>query len=116
MMKRSLLITAALAASLTAACTQDSANTAPAANSGTTAATPAAKRPEPPMPFPDVPRIALEEAKMHHDNGSAVFIDTHTPSVYAEEHIVGAINIPVSEGVPDMNKIPKGKKIIVYCS
>ena len=62
------------------------------------------------------PRIALVDAKKDFDAGTAVFIDTHSPSVYAEEHIAGAINIPVSEGVPDVNKIPKGKKIIAYCS
>ena len=105
-----------LAALLVTACTQQEAGNTQVANAAGTAATPAANRAEPPMPFPDVSRISLEEAKALHDAGSAVFIDTHSPSVFAEEHIAGAINIPVSEGVPDINKIPKGKKIIAYCS
>jgi len=106
----------ALAALFVSACTQESGNTQVANTAATPAASPAANRAEPPMPFPDVSRISLEEAKAHHDAGTAVFIDTHSPSVFAEEHIVGAINLPVSEGVPDVNKIPKGKKIIAYCS
>ena len=114
-MKRSIPLLIALAAFLAAACTQETGNTQ-VANTAPPEATPAANRPEPPMPFPDVSRISLEEAKAHHDAGTAVFIDTHSPSVFAEEHIAGAMNLPVTEGVPDINKIPKGKKIIVYCS
>ena len=114
-MKRPTLLMIALAALLAAACTQESGNTR-VANTAAPAASPAANRAEPPMPYPDVSRISLEEAKALHDAGTAVFIDTHSPSVFAEEHIAGAINIPVSEGVPDVNKIPKGKKIIAYCS
>src|SRR5690606_28671938 len=106
-MKRSTLLMIILAALLVSACTQESGNTQ-VANTTASAATPAANRAEPPMPYPDVSRISLEQAKALNDAVIAVFIDTHSPSVYAEEHIAAAINIPVSEGVPDVNKIPKG--------
>jgi len=63
-----------------------------------------------------VPRITLEDAKKDFDNGTAVIIDSRAESQYKQEHIKGALNIPI--GAPDTrySEIPKGKKIIVYCS
>ncbi len=64
----------------------------------------------------DAPRITLAEAKKDFDAGTAVFIDTHAPDQYAQQHIPGAINVPANNLEPYLNKIPKGKKIIAYCS
>ena len=64
----------------------------------------------------DAPRISLAEAKKAFDDGSAVFIDTHLKNAYDDGHIPGAINIPVAELDLKVNTIPKGKKIIAYCS
>lgn len=62
------------------------------------------------------PRISLAEAKKAFDSGSAVFIDTRAADIYREEHIKGAINITLQDDASKYNAIPKGKKIIVYCS
>ena len=64
----------------------------------------------------DVPRITLADAKKDFDAKTAVFIDTHAPEQYAQRHIPGAINVPANNAEPYLNKIPKGKKIIAYCS
>jgi hypothetical protein len=64
----------------------------------------------------DAPRISLADAKKDFDAGTAVFIDTHAPEQYAEQHIPGSINVPANNMDPHLNKIPKGKKIIAYCS
>ena len=64
----------------------------------------------------DAPRISLAEAKKDFDAGTAVFIDTHAPDQYDQQHIPGSINIPANNMEPYLNKIPKGKKIIAYCS
>ena len=64
----------------------------------------------------DAPRITLAEAKKDFDAGTAVFIDTHSPEQYAQRHIPGSINVPANDMQPYLNKIPKGKKIIAYCS
>ena len=61
-------------------------------------------------------RISLADAKKDFDAGSAVFIDTHAPEQYAQRHIPGSINVPANNMEPYLNKIPKGKKIIAYCS
>ena len=64
----------------------------------------------------DAPRISLADAKKDFDAGTAVFIDTHAPEQYAQQHIPGSINVPANNMEPYLNKIPKGKKIIAYCS
>lgn len=63
----------------------------------------------------EVPRIAVAEAKRAFDEG-AIFIDARSPDQYRIEHVKGAIN--VAHGAPDseVEKVPKGKRIIVYCS
>lgn len=63
----------------------------------------------------DVPRITVAEAKKGFDDGSVVFVDSRSAEAYAEEHIKGAV---VIKGASEdrFNSLPKGKKIIVYCS
>lgn len=62
------------------------------------------------------PRITLEDAKKAFDANEAVFIDSRSQSAYEMEHIATAINIPFGSPEAAFSKIPKGKKIIVYCS
>jgi hypothetical protein len=64
----------------------------------------------------EVPRISVEDAKKAYDAG-AVFVDSRPESAYKVEHIAGAINIPNGAGAEEkFSSLPKGKKIIVYCS
>ena len=64
----------------------------------------------------EVPRIGIVEAKKAFDANSALFVDARSLDVYKDEHIPGAIDVPY--GAPDkqVEAIPKGKTIIVYCS
>lgn len=64
----------------------------------------------------DAPRISLADAKKEFDAGTAVFIDTRGEDVYKEKHVKGAINITLQDDASKYDKIPKAKKIIVYCS
>ncbi|MEO5858389.1 MAG: rhodanese-like domain-containing protein [Pyrinomonadaceae bacterium] len=64
----------------------------------------------------DAPRISLADAKKDFDEKSAVFIDTHPAKQFELEHIPGAINIQANTIKQNLDKIPKGKKIIAYCS
>ena len=63
-----------------------------------------------------VPRITLEDAKKDYDNGTAVVIDSRAEVAYKQEHIAGALNIPIGSPETRYSEIPKGKKIIIYCS
>jgi len=64
----------------------------------------------------EVPRMTVEEAKAEFDAGTAVIIDARSAATYADEHIKKALNIPIGSPVSEFDKLPKGKKIIVYCA
>ena len=64
----------------------------------------------------EVPRITLDEAKAAYDAGNALFVDSRGDMAYNQEHIKGAISIPAGGGEDRFSQLPKGKKIIVYCS
>ncbi len=64
----------------------------------------------------DVKRITPAEAKEIFDSGDALFIDSRSNNAYINEHIKGAINIPVAEIETQYSELPRDKTIIVYCS
>ena len=63
----------------------------------------------------DVPRITLSDAKKAFDESSAVFVDARAFETYKGGHVKGAVNIPFGS-TENFDSIPKGKKIILYCS
>ncbi len=64
----------------------------------------------------EAPRISLADAKKDFDAGNAIFVDTRAEVSYKTEHIKGAINIPADAFQTRYTEVPKGKKIIAYCS
>ena len=63
----------------------------------------------------EVPRISLVDAKAAYDAGDAVIVDARAEAAYRAEHVKDAINIPLGNN-ENFDQLPKGKKIIVYCS
>ena len=61
-------------------------------------------------------RITLEGAKKHFDANEAVFIDTRNEEVYREGHIKGAWRIGTKDYLDKLEKLPKDRLIIAYCS
>ncbi|HEX8368013.1 MAG TPA: rhodanese-like domain-containing protein [Pyrinomonadaceae bacterium] len=64
----------------------------------------------------DAPRISLADAKKDFDSGNVVFVDTRAEVAYKQEHVKGAINVPMEAVETRYKEIPKSKKIIAYCS
>ena len=81
-----------------------------AAITNANAATPAAAT------IDDAPRISLADAKKEFDAGTAIFVDTRSSDTYKQEHVKGAINITFETLNAKLDSLPKGKKIIAYCS
>ncbi len=115
-MKLMLLITTASALAISLACAAATGNGNIAAN---------APRSNVAVPTPDLARsatpheserISLADAKKAFDENSAVFVDVRGPDAYKQEHIRGALNIPLADLDANISKFPKGKNIIVYCS
>lgn len=111
-MNRLLLILTVTVIVLTGACSEAEK---PVANANT--APPKTPQPvEKPIPYPDVPRIQLADARSDFDNGNAIFIDTRPAAAFDEEHVKGAMNITADDFAAKADALPKGKKIIAYCS
>jgi hypothetical protein len=106
-----------LLASLAMACHQpSSANTNPA-----TAASPVAQaaNAQAPAQNPEdsVPRVKVEDAKAEVAKGTAVIIDVRGTEAYKTAHIKGAIDYPLARlEQSDFKDMPKGKRIIAYCT
>ncbi|MEO8647980.1 MAG: rhodanese-like domain-containing protein [Acidobacteriota bacterium] len=109
-MRNYLLIAGAAILGLAVACVDPAKAPVPVANSPQVV--PAADSEQ----HDDAPRITLADAKKDYDVDSAVFFDVRSEDAYKQEHIKGAINL--SQGILDkhLEKLPKNKKIIAYCS
>ena len=68
------------------------------------------------IPFPEVARISLQDAKAAYDDGSAVFVDVRDPEYYSAGHVSGALNIPYSTVRSRMAELDKSQWIITYCT
>ena len=64
----------------------------------------------------DAPRISIADAKKDYDAGTAIIVDVRDATAYKTEHVKGALHIPMSDVAANEGKLPKNKKIIVYCS
>lgn len=68
------------------------------------------------VPFPDVERITLADAKAAYDAGTAVFLDVRDTESYAEAHVSGAINIDYSEVETRLAELDRSDHFITYCT
>ena len=60
--------------------------------------------------------ITIEQAKqLIEEKSSLVTLDVRTVSEYDDDHIEGAINIPVQEIEERLNELSKRDEILVYC-
>ena len=68
------------------------------------------------IPYPEVKRISLDDAKNAYDGKTAVFVDTRTESSYLDSHITGALNIPSDQVESSLDKLDPQQWIITYCT
>jgi hypothetical protein len=104
--------------SFAAGCSNPGGSNLTAANQNSMTPRPPGEGTYVPTPRPDdgAPRISVADAKKDFDAGTAVFIDTHAAEQFSRQRIPGAINISASDLAAKEDKVPKGKKIIAYCS
>ncbi|MBK8313821.1 MAG: rhodanese-like domain-containing protein [Acidobacteria bacterium] len=73
--------------------------------------------PETQNPEDKMPRIGPEESQKLVKDGKAVIIDVRGTDAYNMAHIKGALDIPLNNiEAGDYNGLPKGKRIIAYCT
>lgn len=65
----------------------------------------------------DVPRISVDEAKVHFDDGTALFVDSRRLTAYRREHIPGAVRAYSSSGADAFSAaLNSNQLIITYCT
>ncbi len=68
------------------------------------------------IPFPEVVRIPVAEAKSRADAGGVTFIDVRDSESYSQAHIPGSLSIPLTEIETSGAQLPTGADIILYCT
>jgi 3-mercaptopyruvate sulfurtransferase SseA len=68
------------------------------------------------IPFAEIERVSLADARTAYDNGTAIFLDVRDSSAYAAGHIPGAISTPLEELENNMNNLERDQWIITYCT
>jgi len=68
------------------------------------------------LPFPEVTRISLADAKAAYDSGSAIFIDVRDRLSFDSSHIPNALNIELAILPAHLSELDSAKPIITYCT
>jgi uncharacterized Zn ribbon protein len=68
-------------------------------------------------PFAAIPRIKVDELARAIKEGDAVLVDIRVAEAYKEEHIKGAVSIPLEEiRERGPRELPADKLIVTYCA
>jgi 3-mercaptopyruvate sulfurtransferase SseA len=79
-------------------------------------AAPVAPTPAANIPYPEVPRIPVEEARDRWESGNVVIVDVRSRAEFEQAHIPSAVHIPVAEIDSRSGELPSGVAIITYCT
>ena len=64
----------------------------------------------------EAPRVTAAEVKTLAGKKDVVIVDVRTKDAYDQEHIEGAISIPLGEIEGRLAELPKNKLIAAYCT
>ena len=67
-------------------------------------------------PESEYPRVQLKDALEAYNSKSAIFVDVRGKDAYDQQHIPGALSIPLSELATRLFELPKDAWIITYCT
>ena len=68
------------------------------------------------LPFPEVPRVSVQETQNKMEQGLAILVDVRSKASYDRSHAVGAISLPEEEILTHLDELPRDKDIILYCT
>lgn len=68
------------------------------------------------IPYPEVPRVSVKDAKAALDIGNAVFVDSRGEPYYSEGHIPGAVSMTSDEVLDRLGELDPSAWIITYCT
>lgn len=68
------------------------------------------------VPYPDVPRVTVGDARAAQESGQTIFIDVRDKGSYDQAHIPGARSLPSNVLEDRLNELDKNQWIILYCT
>jgi hypothetical protein len=68
------------------------------------------------IPYPEIKRVSLEDAKTALDTGGALILDVRDAGTFGSKHITGSINIPLNDLEKRANELPKDRWILTVCT
>lgn len=76
------------------------------------------------IPYPEVPRISLADAKARFEAGIAFIVDVRSQEDYAAAHIPNAVSLPLADLSTSSRQVletrygdlPQDAEIITYCT
>jgi 3-mercaptopyruvate sulfurtransferase SseA len=68
------------------------------------------------LPYPNVARLNIMDARKAFDQKTAVFLDVRDADSFNAGHIPGAVNIPLSEFDTRFKELKTDQWIIAYCT
>ncbi|NPV09269.1 MAG: rhodanese-like domain-containing protein [Anaerolineae bacterium] len=68
------------------------------------------------IPYPEVLRVSVDEAKARHDAGEALLVDVRSEEDFRRGHIPGAISLPLAELEDRYRELPRDAEIITICT
>ena len=66
------------------------------------------------IPYPEMPRISVTEARSRYDAGTALFVDVRTEEEYEMAHISDAILLPLADLEARYRELPRDVEIFTY--
>jgi hypothetical protein len=64
----------------------------------------------------EVPRISAEDLREKVKAGAVTVIDVRDISAFQAAHIPGSLHIPLASVEANLDRLPKGKPIVAYCT
>jgi hypothetical protein len=68
------------------------------------------------IPYPEIQRVSLADAKAALESGSAVLLDVRSAEAFAGQRITGSVNIPTGEIPARFRELDPNAWIIPYCT
>lgn len=106
-----LLILSAIPAGTPAAPAPSVPRTVPQASAPQAAPTAPAE-----LPYPEIVRVSLGDAKAAYDLKQAVYLDVRDADSFANSHIPGAVSIPLNDLETRLKELDSQAWILTYCT
>jgi hypothetical protein len=68
------------------------------------------------IPYPEVPRMSVQQARDELARGEIVMVDVRSKASYDRLHIEGALSIPEDQIESRLDELDRGKRIVLYCT